>query len=93
MHDGPKSSFGVLGRRLKNLIVAEELSQSLPALQRCMLLSRPLPNQVLLKVFKASRHLCGSYGFMILYTDSDLDLIFKESKVIIYSSGDLQCTL
>lgn len=36
MHDGPKSSFGVLGRRLKNLIVAEELSQSLPALQRCM---------------------------------------------------------
>lgn len=36
MHDGPKSSFGVLGRRLKNLIVAEELSQSLPTLQRCM---------------------------------------------------------
>lgn len=37
MHgNGPQSSFGILGRRLKNLIVAEELSQSLPTLQRYM---------------------------------------------------------
>lgn len=37
MHgNGPQSSFGILGRRLKNLIVAEELGQSLPTLQRYM---------------------------------------------------------
>ena len=81
MHgNGPQSSFGILGRRLKNLIVAEELSQSLPTLQRYMSTISTLTQSGALKGFKASRHLCGSYGFMILYTDFNLDLIRYSRK-------------